>query len=217
MCDDGVRVAVLDGRPLVRAGLTALLDGHDGIVVAASFASAAALHAWDEPLAVVVLDPLLDGGHGLAANVAAARSLGAGALALAGTGSGALIRTVAAAGAAGVVLQTAGRTVLQQAVLGVARHPVRAFTVWCDDRAVPRLADAGLSPGERQVLALYAAGAKAETVARSLGLSASTVTTYVSRIRRKYEQAGRAVSSRIDLYQRAVEDGVLAPESELAG
>jgi two-component system, NarL family, response regulator DevR len=219
MSDDDVRVAVLDGRPLVRAGVTTLLDGRDGIVVAASFASSAALRAWDEPLAVVVLDPLLDGGPGLSANVARARQLGAGVLALAETGSSALIRAVAAAGASGVVVQTVGRAMLASAVLGVARHPVRSFTVWCEDEPAARVPDAGLNRGERQVLALYAAGVKAEAVARSVGLSTSTVTTYVSRIRRKYERAGRAASTRVDLYRRAVEDGVLTPEpeSELAG
>ena len=35
------------------------------------------------------------------------------------------------------------------------------------------------------------------------------MTTYVSRIRRKYERVGRVAASRIDLYRLAVEDGVL--------
>jgi DNA-binding NarL/FixJ family response regulator len=212
----GVRVAVLDGRALVRAGVEALLDGRDGLVVAGSFATSEVLRSWAEPIDVLVLDPLLDGGRSLAANVARGRTLGAGVLALADAHSGDLIRAVASAGASGVVLQTAGRAVLVDAVLGVARHPVRAFRVWSEEAVTASLADARLNRGERQVLALYAAGVKAEAVARTVGLSASTVTTYVSRIRRKYERVGRAASSRVDLYRRAVEDGVLAGAPALA-
>ena len=217
MGDEGVvRVAVLDARAVVRAGIGALLDGRDGIAVVTSFASAADLRAWTEPLDVLIVDPGLEGGRGLGPSVLRAKSLGAGVLALADVHSSALIRAVAGAGASGIVLQTAGRAVLADAVLGVARHPVRAFRVWSEAAEQQPVSDAGLNRGERQVLALYASGVKAEAVARTIGLSASTVTTYVSRIRRKYERAGRAASSRVDLYRRAVEDGVLAGEPQLA-
>jgi DNA-binding NarL/FixJ family response regulator len=211
-----VRVGVLDDRALVRAGITALLDGRDGIVVTAAFARGGELHAWREGLDVLVVDPMLGAGRELPAVVRAARALGAGVLALADVHSSALIRAVAAAGASGLVLETAGRALLLDAVLGVARHPVRAFTVWTDGAPEAAIRDAGLNRGERQVLALYASGVKAEAVARSIGLSASTVTTYVSRIRRKYERVGRAAATRVDLYRRAVEDGVLAGGAEYA-
>ncbi|WP_375389766.1 response regulator transcription factor [uncultured Amnibacterium sp.] len=214
MSDEGVvRVAVLDARAVVRAGVGALLDGRDGIAVVGSFASGAQLRSWARPFDVLVVDPALDGGQALAPAVARATALGAGVLALADAHSSALIRAVAAAGASGVVLQTAEPGVLADAVLGVARYPGPMFRVWTGAAEAQPVPDAGLNRGERQVLALYASGVKAEAVARTIGLSASTVTTYVSRIRRKYERAGRAASSRVDLYRRAVEDGVLAGEA----
>jgi DNA-binding NarL/FixJ family response regulator len=75
--------------------------------------------------------------------------------------------------------------------------------------ADPDLASAKLSPKEQQVLALYAAGEKSVTVANRAGLSTNTVAEYVKRIRYKYAMAGRPAHTKIDLYKRALEDGIL--------
>lgn len=68
----------------------------------------------------------------------------------------------------------------------------------------------GLSPRQQQVLALYADGQPAKEVASRTGLRLNTVHDYLDRIRVKYSQAGRPVSSRVDFYRRAVEDGLLS-------
>lgn len=65
----------------------------------------------------------------------------------------------------------------------------------------------GLSERQREVLALYASGEKADRVARMTGLSVGTVNDYLRRIRTKYREAGRPAETKIDLYRRAVEDG----------
>ncbi|MFT8396715.1 response regulator transcription factor, partial [Propionibacterium sp.] len=67
-----------------------------------------------------------------------------------------------------------------------------------------------LSDGEVQVLIRYAAGETSEAVARHLNLSRSTVNTYIARIRAKYHQAGRPADSRVDLFRRAAEDGLVS-------
>jgi two-component system response regulator DevR len=59
------------------------------------------------------------------------------------------------------------------------------------------------------VLSLYAAGAKAPLVASRTGLSELTVVDYIRRVRSKYERVGRPASTKIDLYKRALEDGIL--------
>jgi DNA-binding CsgD family transcriptional regulator len=43
-------------------------------------------------------------------------------------------------------------------------------------------------------------------------ISVESVKTYLSRIRKRYEAAGRPASTRLELRQRALEDGILAPE-----
>jgi len=67
-----------------------------------------------------------------------------------------------------------------------------------------------LAPIEADVLAHYAEGEKSETVARILSLSKNTVNTYVKRIRDKYRAAGRPADTRVDLFRRAAEDGLVS-------
>ncbi|MER6790923.1 sigma-70 family RNA polymerase sigma factor [Amycolatopsis mediterranei] len=71
-----------------------------------------------------------------------------------------------------------------------------------------------LSPREEAVLRAYASGKTVDAVARELDLQVSTVRVYLNRARDKYEQAGREAETRVDLYKRAVEDGLVpAPNS----
>ena len=63
------------------------------------------------------------------------------------------------------------------------------------------------------MLALYASGEKAERVAHLLGISRDTVLDHVRRIRLKYVERDRPAHTKVDLYRRAVEDGVL-PEPQ---
>lgn len=71
--------------------------------------------------------------------------------------------------------------------------------------------EANLSDRERECIALYAAGLGQYQVAFRMGIAESTVKKNVDRIREKYEAAGRPANTKIDLYRRAVEDGILPP------
>ncbi|GAA2145798.1 response regulator transcription factor [Arthrobacter humicola] len=71
--------------------------------------------------------------------------------------------------------------------------------------------EANLSERERECLAMYATGYGQAQVARRMGIAASTVKTNVDRIREKYEAAGRPADTKVELYIRAVEDGILPP------
>ena len=66
-----------------------------------------------------------------------------------------------------------------------------------------------LTPTEVNVLSRYALGAKSVTVARELGCTVPTVNTYVARIREKYRKVGRPADTRVDLFRRAAEDGLV--------
>lgn len=66
-----------------------------------------------------------------------------------------------------------------------------------------------ITPREREVLGLYAAGETAEHVAKELGISRETVLDHIRRIRVKYARLDRPAHTKVDLYRRAVEDGVL--------
>jgi len=73
----------------------------------------------------------------------------------------------------------------------------------------PRLGAVGLSAQEQHVLALFANGLKTESVARELGIATGTANDYIRRIRAKYARAGRPAHTKVDLYKRALEDGLL--------
>ncbi|WP_257159328.1 response regulator transcription factor [Corynebacterium cystitidis] len=66
-----------------------------------------------------------------------------------------------------------------------------------------------LSERQREVLELYAMGESAKRVAALTELSVDTVQDYLQRIRTKYALQGRATVTKVDLMQRAQEDGYL--------
>jgi DNA-binding CsgD family transcriptional regulator len=92
-------------------------------------------------------------------------------------------------------------TLLDEISLGVAL-PAR-----CGARA----GRVRLSTQEQRVLALTAGGATAPQVARQLGITAGTVAAYLRRIRSKYAMAGRPAPRKLDLFHRAMEDGIVPP------
>jgi len=53
-------------------------------------------------------------------------------------------------------------------------------------------------------------GASSSSVARALSVSKNTVNTYIARIRDKYRESGRPAESRVDLFRRAAEDGLVS-------
>ena len=67
-----------------------------------------------------------------------------------------------------------------------------------------------LSDLEAQILAHYASGESSASVARALSVSKNTVNTYIARIRDKYRESGRPAESRVDLFRRAAEDGLVS-------
>ncbi|MDC7113182.1 LuxR C-terminal-related transcriptional regulator [Corynebacterium pseudodiphtheriticum] len=73
----------------------------------------------------------------------------------------------------------------------------------------PLLESVDLSDRQREVLELYASGEPAKRVARLTGLKQDTVNDYLNRVRQKYSSVGRDTFTKLDLYQRAQEDGFL--------
>lgn len=68
-----------------------------------------------------------------------------------------------------------------------------------------------LGEREQECLSLYADGLAKFSVARRMGVTESTVKKTIERIRQKYAEAGRPADDKVDLFRRAVEDGILPP------
>lgn len=95
-----------------------------------------------------------------------------------------------------------------------AVRAVRSGAEWLAPCVVSELRVAGergphLSRQEEEVFTGYAAGASLQQVARRLGLPEGTARANLERARAKYQAAGRRTRTRVELYRRAVEDGLL--------
>lgn len=68
-----------------------------------------------------------------------------------------------------------------------------------------------IPPREAEALRLYATGLPMKSVARRMDISQETVKDYLMRVRRRYDEVGRPAPTKTELYQRAVEDGLVPP------
>ncbi|MGO4103544.1 response regulator [Leifsonia sp. YAF41] len=207
------RVALIDDHEIVARGFADLFSTLPEIEVVATVDSVSALLdslAPGERLDLAILDLRLADGSMVASNVDRLRERGIDVLAFTGGDDAQLMRFAARSGVLGVVRKSESTAVLLDAVTRAAAGEPVASTEWAAALdGDPDLADAGLSPRERQVLSLYAAGAKAPLVASRAGIAESTVIDYIRRVRSKYERVGRPANTKIDLYKRALEDGIL--------
>lgn len=66
-----------------------------------------------------------------------------------------------------------------------------------------------LSPQERRALALYASGMTIDMVARRMEIASSTAKHYIDRVRDKYEDAGVAARTKVELNALARKEGLI--------
>ncbi|MDJ0376939.1 response regulator transcription factor [Cryobacterium sp. PH31-L1] len=207
------RVALIDDHEIVARGFAELFSTIPEIDVAGTVATVSELleaTPYGTRIDLVILDLRLSDGSTVTSNVDRLRARGAAVLAFTGGDDAQLMRAAARAGVLGVVRKSEPTAVLLDAIRRAARGETIASTDWAAALdGDPDLADAGLSPREREVLSLYAAGAKAPLVASRTALSEATVIDYIRRVRSKYERVGRPANTKIDLYKRALEDGIL--------
>jgi DNA-binding NarL/FixJ family response regulator len=111
------------------------------------------------------------------------------------------------AGAAGYLTKNDDRDVLVDAIRVIAAggsvmSPELAFALSRDQRP----SRPALSDQERRVLELYGSGMKLGSVARRMDVAEGTIRTYLERIRKKYDQAGRPSPTKVELAARLRED-----------
>lgn len=205
-----LRLGVIDDHPALLLGARAALESQPDMHVVATASSVDDLLAQGAELDIVLLDLVLADDSRVADNVTRLRETGVPVLAYSGSDQPALLREASRAGASGVVRKTEPPEAIAAAVRTVVAGGVAAGADWAaaleDDHP---FVSAKLSPREREVLALYAAGETAERVAAALFVSRETVVDHIRRIRGKYAAADRPARTKVDLYRRAVEDGLV--------
>lgn len=203
-------IALVEDHALISFGFRDLVDSADDLRLAGTVGTVAELLALDGPIDLVVLDLRLSDGSSPEDNVAAIADMGAHILIYTGAEDRRLIQQAARSGALGLIRKSADPDLLLEAIRTAADGREVFGTDWAaaidsDDN----LADAKLSPREQEILGLYASGETAVSVAQRTGLSRETISDYITRIRKKYAAAGRPAQSRVDLFRRALEDGLV--------
>ncbi len=203
------RVAVIDDHAVVGRGLAAdLRPETEGMAVVASARTVEEFLALGVEVDVVVLDLQLRDGSRPRDNVLAVRSTGARVLLFSAYEEGALLLEAVQAGAHGYLNKSRDTTEVAAAIRDIVAgdEAISAEMLIGLSGAVSRRPE--LSDRQQEVLIRYTSSdAKLPTVARQLGMQAETLKTHLRRIKEKYAAVDRPVSTRLELYRRAVEDG----------
>ncbi|WP_167584778.1 response regulator [Kineococcus rubinsiae] len=214
-----LRVAAVDDHPALLSGLRAelaALDPSIEFVATASTVGGLLAVAGGTVLDVVLLDLRLGDASTPTANVGALVRAGWRVLVYTeGRQHDAALEALRA-GAQGVLLKDRPVASVAAALRSVADGDTLPSA---ETAAALQHADdltSHLSPQERRVLQLYAGGMPARSVALRIGVTHETAKSYLKRIRAKYAAVDRPAYTRMELYRRAVEDGVLQPHDPRA-
>jgi len=209
-----VNVAVVDDHPIILESAGSwIVAGEGDIRLVATAATVAELLAGPGRGAdVVLLDLDLGDGTTVDGNVTAILAAGPAVLVLSASDRPVAVRAAMRAGARGYVLKNEQAGQVRAAIREVADGrdwiSARLAYIFATDDTTDLPA---LSNQERRTLELYATGLPMKSVARKMSISEDTAKQYLGRVREKYANAGRAATTKIDLYYRAVEDGYLPP------
>ncbi|MFB9164995.1 MULTISPECIES: response regulator transcription factor [Arthrobacter] len=211
-----IRVGIVDDSEVVRIGFSAAaaMDAKfalQGIkVVLAAETVPQLLQSPVSMLDVVVLDLSLADASEPGENVRLLVDAGYPVLVFSVAENTDAIKSALAAGAAGIARK--GDDVKD--ALDMVRRVAAGETIASQELAIAISSDslfmaAELSDRERETLKFYATGFTGVQIARRMNVSVNTVGTNIKRIREKYAAAGRYAPTKLELYHRALEDGII--------
>ncbi len=204
-------VAAVDDHPTMLLGLAALLDPVADIEFQCTAETVPELLRVRPLPDVVLLDLRLDDGSRPGDNV---RQLVAAGLHVVIYTAGFASREshqALAAGALTVVSKNADPAELLDALREAATGNTLPTTEMAQALETAENLGPTLSSREQEALRLYAANLPAKSVARRMNVSEGTVKVYLRRIRAKYAAMDRDAHTKLDLYHRAMEDGLIEP------
>ncbi|PRY15224.1 response regulator [Kineococcus rhizosphaerae] len=210
-----LRIAAVDDHPALLAGLRLELARLDAsiefVATAPTVPDLLTQVEGSPPPDVVLLDLRLGDSSTPAQNVAAVVAAGSRVLVYTEGRQHAEALQAMRAGAQGVLLKDRPVATVAAALHAVADGDTVSSAETAAALQVDEALTSHLSPQELRVLELYAGGMPARSVALRLGVTLETAKSYLKRIRAKYAAVDRPAYTRMELYRRAVEDGVLAP------
>lgn len=207
-------VAIVDDHEAIRVGMSAALRASGrSLRVLEGAATVADFLAGDvEDADVVLLDLNLGDGSDPKDNAETLRAEGHRVLVYSIADNVRLLRRALAGGADGVCRKADPIAVTVEAIVDVHEgRQVISQEVLAAIEGDASYVAAALGPREREVLSLYAAGLEIPQIGRTLYITENSVKEYLKRIRAKYTQVDRPAASKLELFRRAVEDGIVPP------
>lgn len=213
-----MRAAVIDDHEAIRLGLRAALAQHAGQVQLVGQAESVDALVQAAPAAdVVLLDLLLADDSDPRTNVERLHARGYKVLVYSIADNLRLVRRALAGGAEGVCRKAEPIAETVAAIQAVAQgEVVISQEILAAIESDTQYVAASLGPRERQVLGLYAAGLEIPEISRELMIAENSVKEYLKRIRVKYTQVDRPANNKLDLFRRAIEDGIVPPVEPMA-
>lgn len=214
MSDRVTRVAIIDDHEAIRLGMGSALAAARAPVELVGGAPDVASFLASTPgdVDVVLLDLRLADGSDPGDNARRLRAEGYRVLVYSVADNARLLRRALAGGADGVCRKAEPIDATVAAILAVAEgQQVLSQEVLQAIEGDAHYLAAALGPREREVLSLYAAGLEIPEIARSLFIAENSVKEYLKRIRAKYTQIDRPAASKLELFRRAIEDGIVPP------
>lgn len=207
-----VQVAIVDDHEAVRLGFAAACEKSDFELVAAAPTVTELLdQIGDRECQVVVTDLSLADGSLVAENVERIIAIGAAVLIFSIADKPNLMRAAVKAGATAIVPKSQPVEELIEAIRlaadgAILNNAETSATIDADKI----FKDANLSVREVEVLSLYASGMSLKQVAYQLQIKPSSAKEHIDRVRVKYARLGREAATKVDLFKRALEDGIIS-------
>ncbi|MEJ3404877.1 response regulator [Rathayibacter sp. YIM 133350] len=208
-----VRIGLLDDHEVLLDAVTSWIHAN-----APDFELAVRARSWIEfvrdpgfPVDLVLMDFQLVEPVSIEARIRTCRAAGAKVIVISALDSSDARSRAAASGAIAFLSKSLPMREVMAAVRTALRLPEPAASGIPNPARTERLPfeRPQLSPGERQALALYAAGRSTAEVADAMHVKYETAKTYLRRVREKYQRVGRPASRKVELIRRAAEDGIL--------
>jgi DNA-binding NarL/FixJ family response regulator len=207
-----VRVAIVDDHEAVRLGFAGSCEKYSfDLVGSGATVDEVLSEIADKDCEVVVTDLSLDDGSLVAANVERLVEAGPAVLIFSIADKPNLMRSALRAGAVAIVPKSQPMDELAEAIRLAAKGAIinnseTSATIDAD----MLFKEANLSSREREVLSLYASGMSLKQVAFQLDIKQSSAKEHIDRVRVKYAKLGREAATKVDLFKRALEDGILS-------
>ncbi len=203
---------ILEDHPMMREALADRLVSHSAdthVLYAGDSISEALEVGAEQPPDCIILDLDLGDGRPPMETVTQVVGIGAPVLVVSAAATPKSVQGAISRGASGYLSKQSPAHEFARAVDIVLRGEVYLSPELAAMLSVRTPGAVQLSPQEERALLLYSSGMKMASVARIMGITTGTAKEYIRRVRAKYADKGEPLPSKVELFKKAQEEGLL--------